>query len=83
MRTMRSYNENREVWVYDSRSYRAEMSEKSETFIARLRKGGLSARGVRYFQIAVPAEVVRVMKLKYGDYLRVRITKIELREGKE
>jgi len=56
------------------------MSEKSETFIACLRKGGVGSKGFRYLKITVPVEIVRIMGLKHGDYLRVKITKIELKE---
>jgi len=60
-----------------------EMSEKSETFIARLRYGSLRNKGVRSFRITIPIEIVRVMGLKYGDYLRVTIKKIVLKEAEE
>jgi len=58
------------------------MSEKSETFIARLHYGGLSSKGTRSLRITVPIEIIRIIGLKHGDYLRVKITKIEL-EGAE
>jgi len=59
------------------------MSEKSETFIACLRYGSLRKKGTRSFRITVPIEIIRIMGLKYGDYLRVKITKIELKEAEE
>jgi len=59
------------------------MSKKSETFIARLRKGGVSSKGIHSLRMTIPIEIVRIMDLKHGDYVRIKITKIELKEAKE
>jgi len=59
------------------------MSEESETFITRLAKGGLSSRGYRSLRITVPKKIVHIIGLKHGDYVRVTIKKIELKEAEE
>jgi len=56
------------------------MSKKSETFITRLRKGGVSSKGIHSLRMTIPIEIVRIMGLKHGDYVRVKITTIELKE---
>jgi len=56
------------------------MSDKSETFIACLRAHRKRERGYVSFSVTIPIEIVYVMGLKHGDYLRVKITKIELKK---